>query len=97
MVIVWGSAETPAGRTAEALELSLQHVRRSRAEPGCISHAVSVDGENRNRLNFFEEWEDIDALQRHFAVQESTVFVTRLTELCSEPPEMRVFDATPIR
>ncbi len=94
MIIVWGSVDTVAQRYAEALQLSLEHVVRSRGEPGCISHTVMIDAENDTRLNFFEEWEDLDALQKHFAVDESVRFAARLTDIAARPPEVRIFEST---
>jgi len=46
MIIVWGSIEARADKVEEAKQLSLDHVRRSRKEPGCISHSVQADVEN---------------------------------------------------
>lgn len=97
MIIVWGSAEARPECCEEALALSLQHVLRSRVEPGCISHTVSVDGEDRRRLNFYEEWEDLNALHRHFAVKESAEFVAQLTALCSGQPNLKIFDAARVK
>lgn len=97
MIIVWGSVEAPDDNFEEMRRLSLEHVSRSRGEPGCISHTVSVDAENHRRLNFFEEWEDMDALQQHFKVSESVAFAARLVGLSIEQPEMRIFNASRIR
>src|SRR4029453_19299948 len=46
MIVVTGSVTAREDSFDEVLELSLEHVRRSRTEPGCISHAVYVDCEN---------------------------------------------------
>ena len=62
-------------------KLSLEHVHRSRTEPGCISHAVHVDCENPLRLVFFEQWADRAALLTHFAVPASREFVKALQSL----------------
>jgi quinol monooxygenase YgiN len=62
MMIVTGSITAEAHSIDELFNLSLEHVRRSRAEPGCISHNVHRDEENPLRLIFFEEWKDKEAL-----------------------------------
>jgi hypothetical protein len=54
MIIVLGSVVVREGRVNEALSLSQEHVARSRAEPGCIAHAVHQDAENPLRLVFIE-------------------------------------------
>jgi quinol monooxygenase YgiN len=94
MIVVWGSIEAIAGKLAEAVQLSLEHVHRSRQEPGCISHNVHTDVENGNRLIFFEEWADMAALQTHFAVPESGQFVENISTLAVGPPAIKIYEAT---
>lgn len=96
MLIVWGSIEARAETLEEARRLSLEHVNRSRGEPGCISHSVQVDVENPNRLVFFEEWEDQSALEAHFALAESRDFVGKVSRLAVTPPEIRIYESTPV-
>jgi quinol monooxygenase YgiN len=94
MIIVWGSIEARPDTIAEVTRLSLAHVHRSRNESGCISHSVQVDVENPNRLVFFEEWENMPALQQHFAKPESVDFVNSVSELAVTAPVIRIFDST---
>ena len=75
------------------LRLSLEHVRRSRLEPGCLLHSVHHDVEDPNRLVFLEHWADADALRAHFAVPASREFVNELSTLTVTPPEMHIYDA----
>jgi quinol monooxygenase YgiN len=96
MVIVWGKIEARASTLAEVTRLSLEHVHRSRNEPGCLRHSVQVDLENPCRLVFYEEWQDMAALHCHFGVADSTQFLDRVTELAVGPPSMKIFDATQI-
>jgi quinol monooxygenase YgiN len=93
MVIVWGSIEAIADKLDDVVQLSLEHVRRSRNEPGCISHSVQADLEHRNRLIFFEEWEDMAALQTHFKVPESGNFVSSVSKLAVGPPSIKIFES----
>lgn len=93
MIIVTGGIEARAETFERVLALSLEHVRRSRLEPGCLSHSVQVDAENGRRLLFFERWEDADALRAHFAVAASHRFVTEVAELAAAPPEIAVYRA----
>ena len=96
MVIVWGSIESKPENIEDLLQLSLEHVHRSRAEPGCISHDVHLDAENRNRLVFFEQWQDLPALHTHFAVAESGSFVQQATLLAVSPPQIKIFESEAI-
>lgn len=97
MIVIIGSVLVQATQMPQAQALSLEHVRRSRAEPGCISHAVHVDCENPNRLVFLEEWADDAALQVHFRVPASRQFVVALSQCAAEKPKMAIYQADPIR
>ena len=68
MILVTGSVTARPETFGEVREISLEHVRRSRTEAGCISHAVHVDCENPLRLVFIEQWADRAVLAAHFAV-----------------------------
>src|SRR5688572_14650561 len=92
MVIVTGTIVGTDETIDELIDLSLEHVRRSRTEPGCLSHAVYRDVENDLRLEFVERWADRDALDVHFAVPASGAMVTRATELAAERPTIQIYD-----
>ena len=94
MIVVTGSVTTRQDTFEEARRLSLEHVHRSRTEPGCISHAVHIDCENPLRLVFIEQWADRAALGAHFAVPASRNFVRALGALVSVPPTIEIYDAT---
>ena len=82
MIVVTGSVTARQETFEEARRLSLEHVHRSRTEPGCISHAVHIDCENPLRLVFIEQWADRAALAAHFAVPASRNFVRALAPRC---------------
>ena len=90
MIVVLGSVTGRADGFDRLLEISLQHVRRSRTEAGCLSHEVSTDAENPMRLVFVERWADQVALDAHFAVPASLEFVRELQSLADGPPTMTV-------
>ena len=96
MIIVIGSIVAKADKKAEVLSLSLDHVRRSQTEPGCLRHTVSQDCENPQRFVFVESWVDMAALQVHFGLETSQNFVRDLTPLLSAKPEMKIYNATEI-
>jgi len=94
MIIVTGSVHARPVALADVLRASLEHVHRSRTEPGCISHSVHVDCENPLRLVFIEQWADRAALAAHFAVPASRNFVRALGGLVMTPPTIEIYDAT---
>jgi quinol monooxygenase YgiN len=93
MIIVTGSLVAKAGHLEEALKLSLAHVERSRAEPGCISHSVYRSVDDPHLLFFFEEWADDVALAAHFAVPASRAFIKALAPLVAAPPSLNTYQA----
>lgn len=97
MILVTGSIVAKADSLDKLLVISLEHVRRSRIEPGCLSHAVHQDAENPLRLVFLEEWADAAALAAHFAVPASRDFVKAARELSDEPPVLNIYEATPVQ
>ena len=96
MILVTGSMTAREDSIQEARRLSLEHVHRSRKEPGCISHAVHIDCENPLRLVFIEQWADKAALQTHFGVPASREFVRALQPLAAAPATLEIYDAAPL-
>jgi quinol monooxygenase YgiN len=96
MLIVTGSLVARENSFEELRAQALEHVRRSRKEPGCLSHAVHVDCENPLRLVFVEEWESREALHAHFAVPESRGFVKAARPLAAEASPISIFEAEKI-
>lgn len=93
MIIVTGSVTARPDALDEVLRHSLEHVRRSRLEPGCILHTVHQDVENPNRVVFVEHWTDRDALMTHFQVPASGAFVQALTDLSDGPTTLDIYEA----
>jgi quinol monooxygenase YgiN len=94
MIIITGSITGRPDTIGELVTASLEHVRRSRQEPGCISHSVHRDVENPLRLVFIEQWESPAAVQAHFAVPASAQFVRAAMALSDSPPGLQMFTAT---
>ena len=94
MIVVTGSVTARKDSLDDVRKLSLEHVLRSRGEPGCISHAVHVDCENPLRLVFIEQWADRAALLAHFAVPASREFVRALQRLAAAASTIEIYDAT---
>jgi quinol monooxygenase YgiN len=93
VIVVTGSVTARKDSFDEVRRLSLEHVHRSRKEPGCISHAVHIDCENPLRLVFIEQWADRAALLAHFAVPASRDFVRALQPLAAAAITIEIYDA----
>ena len=96
MILVTGSILAREDSFADVLRLCLEHVERSRKEPGCISHAVHVDCQNPLHLFFFEQWADEAALRTHFAVEGSRQFVKSLRDRIVETTGTQIYSAVSI-
>lgn len=96
MIIITGSIVAKSETIDELRTISLAHVARSRTEDGCISHDVSVDGENPLRLVFIEHWRDRAAILKHFADPQARAFAASARRLAQSPPELNLFAATEI-
>ena len=96
MIIVTGSVTAREDSLDDIRRLSLEHVHRSRGEPGCISHAVHADCENPLRLVFIEQWADRAALLAHVAVPASRDFVRALQPLSAAASSIQIYDAAPM-
>lgn len=96
MIIVTGAVVAKSDTFDQVLKLSIEHVERSRKEPGCISHDVHVDCQNPLRLFFYERWQDEAAIRAHFQVPASRGFVKALRELAAEAGAPEVLRAEPM-
>jgi steroid delta-isomerase-like uncharacterized protein len=90
MIVVTGSIVARPEHLDELLALSLDHVKRSRQEPGCLLHSVHQDVEDAHRIVFLEHWADRESLDAHFAVPASGDFVTTARRLAAEPPTIQI-------
>ena len=97
MIMVIGSLTVAPEALDTVMAASLEHVHRSRLEPGCLSHAVHLDGENPGRLVFVEEWADMATLQAHFVVPASNGFAALMSKHAIEGPEIAIFEASLVR
>jgi quinol monooxygenase YgiN len=96
VIIVTGAVKARPETLDDVRRLSLEHVRRSRREPGCLLHSVHHDVEDQNRFVFLEHWSDRDALTAHFRVPASRAFARSLADLSAEPPTLEIYDAGPV-
>lgn len=93
MILVTGTVTASADTIAEMLRVSSEHVHRSRTEPGCVSHHVSIDTDDPLTLHFTERWESVEALKTHFRVPESRAMWKRVQELAAHPGAMHIYEA----
>lgn len=93
MIIVTGNILARPETFDDLLRISTEHVIRSRAELGCISHAVFHDTEEPLRLQFVERWTDMAALKVHFGVPATRTFAADAARLAAGSPTLQAYDA----
>jgi quinol monooxygenase YgiN len=93
MVLVTATVQARADSIDELRRLCLEHVARSRAEPGCLEHGVSIDANDGLRLVFVERWSDREALALHAALPTSRAFGKALARLAAQPPTLHAYEA----
>src|SRR6266852_6140784 len=96
MIIVTGSVRARPDTLDDVLTISLEHVRRSRTEPGCLLHSVHQNVEDPFVVVFLEHWEDRDALSAHFAQPGSRAFVATVNALAADRPTLTIYEASPL-
>jgi quinol monooxygenase YgiN len=96
MLIVTGTLAARADTLEQLRDLSLEHVARSLAEPGCLEHGVATDVNDSLRLVFFERWADRAALDAHFRVPASRAFAAEVAALVAHPPTLNVYEASEV-
>jgi quinol monooxygenase YgiN len=97
MLIVTGRVHARPDTLADVLTASLEHVHRSRTEPGCLLHSVHQSVEDPLLVVFVEHWADREALSTHFAQPGSNEFVRAVATLADERPTLEIYEATKIR
>ncbi len=91
MIIVAGRV-TARSDSLEALRsAALEHVMRSRAEPGCLCHGVAIDCEDPSTLVFFERWADRGALEVHLSQPGSAEFVRSVRALAAATSGLEIY------
>ena len=90
MIVVSGTVTARPETLDELLAAALDHVRRSRTEPGCLQHGVAIDAETPLTLVFYEEWADRAALDAHFQVPGSLTFMQAVRSLAASQTRMKI-------
>lgn len=89
MIVAVGRVQTDPDKRAELVRIGQAVAAASRSEPGCISYRIYEDTEREHEFVFVEEWEDEEALQRHFATSHVAEFMGAISATIVAPPDVR--------
>lgn len=95
MIVIEGSVRVPAEKVEAARPAMETMIRASRAEPGCIDYAYSIDVLDPGLIRVTERWESREALQAHFATPHMAVWRAEFAGLGVSDRSLRLYEAEP--
>jgi len=88
VIVVTGRVHVPAEQRERFVAVATEMCSASRAETGCQGYRVYADLEQADHYVFVEEWDDEEALQRHFREPHTGAFMKGLVGLLGEPADV---------
>lgn len=95
MIVIEGTVRIPPENLERARPVMEQMIRASRAEPGCIDYAYSVDVLDPGLIRITERWTSREALQAHFAAAHMATWRAFFPQLGITDRSLRLYDAEP--
>ncbi len=89
MIVIAGTATVKPEKWEEAAQRAQKMSQATEAEQGCISYRFYVRPEDRNTFFIFEEWENQEALMRHFQARHFQEFGAYLSSVVTTPPNIK--------
>ena len=81
MIIVAGHIEVLEANADRAAELARAMMTETRKEAGCRVYDLTRSIEHPGRFHVYEEWDDLAALEAHFATPHMAAFRAGLAEV----------------
>ncbi len=81
MILVHGILPIKPSRRDEALTLAREVSEATQAEAGCVSYEFYVGVRDPNTLILLQEWENMEALSKHFESEHMRVFMDALPDV----------------
>tara|TARA_R110002051_G_scaffold73594_3_gene133761 strand:+ start:15677 stop:15973 length:297 start_codon:yes stop_codon:yes gene_type:complete len=95
MIVIEGTVRVPPERVEAARPAMETMIRASRAEPGCIDYAYSVDLLDPGLVRVTERWESREALKAHFAAPHMAAWREEIASLGITDRSLRLYEADP--
>jgi quinol monooxygenase YgiN len=92
VLLVIGRVRCDPEKREELIALLRQMQDDSRREQGCLRYGFFAAVEDEDSFIAVEEWQDREALDRHFTQPHLHQFSRRLLELVSEQPEVAIHE-----
>jgi quinol monooxygenase YgiN len=94
VLLVIGRVRCDSDKREELVAQLMRMQDDSRREQGCLRYGFFAAIEDEDSFVAVEEWEDREALDRHFKQPHLAEFAQRLLELVSERPEVAIHEVS---
>lgn len=91
MITIVAKSIVKKGKLEAFKKLTDEMIKESRKEKGCISYCLYQDITNDHILTFIEEWEDMEAVERHNASEHFNKIVPKMKELREPSSEVTLY------
>jgi quinol monooxygenase YgiN len=89
MIVVVGRVRSDAEKRDDLIRVGQTVAAASRSEAGCISYRLYEDTEIENEFVLVEEWDNMEALQQHFASSHVAEFMRAIPATLIAPPDVK--------
>jgi quinol monooxygenase YgiN len=95
MIVIEGSVRIAPHKLEEARSVMEAMIKASRAEPGCLDYAYSIDVLDPGLVRVTERWESRDALAAHFKTAHMATWRSFFPTLGITDRILRLYEAQP--
>jgi quinol monooxygenase YgiN len=89
VIVVVGRVRTTPEKAEELIRIGQAVAQASRDEDGCLGYRFYADTEDPDAYLFVEEWESMEALQRHFTTPHIARLMQEIPDAIAGTPEVQ--------
>src|SRR5579872_5084046 len=97
VVVIGGRFKVKPERRADMVKLATALYPSSRAEKGCLHYSCYQDAGEPDSFLFFEEWENQEAIDKHFGTPYFQDFMARFPEMIVGQPVIKLYTIDAIK
>lgn len=91
LITVVAHIRARAGEEDALRRVLLALIEPTRREAGCVQYDLHEENGKPGHFVFYESWASKRALDQHLASQHLSAGLPRISELCSQPPEILTY------
>lgn len=95
MITIIAKSIVNQGKLEEFMALTKEMIKESRKEDGCLSYDLYQDVHNDHILTLIEEWENMEAIQRHNESEHFNRILPQMKALRSLSSEVNLYHPVP--